>query len=247
MVVFSNFRRFDLYRIPLMFNNAGLVFSNRDDIGDSAVGLTNRIELLKWNIIKLDEINCHEPRELNFFSLAFFYLVMVLIGINDSFIQNFRLDTSGTILRVIAANFAFAERRSILNAVCSLMILYLVCSGRRTIGMTCDGFVNVLAEARTNFFEPILISDFVLSIRTTTVLIFGATGTFSTFTGLLKILVRVWILVSANGSATNGNDSWYIWADVCTKFSFACTIIGAELVAFVMAIPVPFPRNRGFI
>lgn len=37
--VFSNFRRFDLYKIPLMFKNVGIFCVDRVDAGDSTVPL----------------------------------------------------------------------------------------------------------------------------------------------------------------------------------------------------------------
>lgn len=137
------------------------------------------------------------------------HFLTVFVGTSDSLIQSFRLDAIGAIFRVIESSLAFADRRSILNAVCSLTILYLVCSGRRSFGMLFDGFSNDdgLAGIRTNFLDPIFINDFVLSmafIRNSRAI--GGSKTF-VFTDDLIILVRVWILVSANGSATNEIDS----------------------------------------
>lgn len=128
----------------------------------------------------------------------FAYLIMVLIGVSDSLIQSFRLNIVGTTFTVIAANLAWAERRSILNAVCSFTILYLVCSGRRSFEMDllvlANGEVDAFAGTRNNFFEPILMSNFVGSTLFTSGTIFGTFGMAAVvvvMARLLQIFVRV--------------------------------------------------------
>lgn len=128
----------------------------------------------------------------------FCYLVIVLVGVSDSLIQSFRLSTVGTTFTVIAANLAWAERRSILNVVCSFTILYLVCNGRRSFEMDlldlANGEVDVFAGIRNNFFEPILMSNFVGSTLFTNGAIFGRFGMAATavvMARLLQIFVRV--------------------------------------------------------
>lgn len=127
------------------------------------------------------------------------YLVVVLVGVNDSLIQSFRfIATVGKTFNVRAANLAFAERRSILNAVCSFTILYFVCNGRRSFEMDLLNLANgevdvdaVFAGTRNNFFEPILMSNFVGSIFGTSGAIFERFGTVVVMARVLQIFVRV--------------------------------------------------------
>lgn len=128
--------------------------------------------------------------------IIFCYLVIVLVGVSDSLIQSFRLITTGKTFSVMAANLAFAERRSILNADCSLTILYLVCNGRRSFEIVLldlaygdvDGDDAVFAGTRNSFFEPILMSNFVVSILFTSGAIFGR---FALMVGLVVAVVVV--------------------------------------------------------
>lgn len=130
------------------------------------------------------------------------YLIMVLVGVSDSLIHNFRHATVGKTFSVIAANLAWAERRSILNAVCSFTILYFVCSGRRNFAIVLLDLANgdvddsvvvvVFAVTRTNFFEPILISNLVGStLLFANGAIFVRFGAAATTRPLLQIFVRV--------------------------------------------------------
>lgn len=125
------------------------------------------------------------------------HLGLIFTGKIDSLIHNLGVATTGATFLVIDASFALVERRSILNVVCSLTILYLVCSGRRTFGTTFVVSGNGFGATRTNFFDPILMSDFVLEFP---MLMLGAAMTFGIIFRLI-ILVRVGMVVSANGSA----------------------------------------------
>ena len=131
-------------------------------------------------MIFFEKMSKNERKKIIHFDLPS-YRLTILVGMSDSLIHSFLLGTSGIILREIDSSLALADLRSILNAVCSLTILYLVWSGRRNFVIVFVDFSNDFAGTRTNFFDPILMSDLDVFMAFGTedlVCIFGGSAVF---------------------------------------------------------------------